>query len=323
MNRKQKIFVIITALIVLALFSGIIFQAYQIEHEDDDRIKIVATFYPLAFFSERIGGEHVSVTTLIPHNTEVHAWQPSVADIVATDEADILLYNGVELDHWFEEDILPVIDKDDKLIIETTDNIELLISEEEEEEEGEHEEEDEHGHGLEDPHTWISPFIAGLQAERIYEAIVQVDPLNEVYYTERWLELESNLRGIDENFTVELSNKTKEGIFTTHAAFGYLAERYEFEQYGVIGISADEQPSTSTISNLVELMLEHDSFVIYIDPVYVDDYAQTLKRELESETGEKVTVLKLYYMLGPLDGLDYLEQHEMNLKNLRKGLGVE
>jgi zinc transport system substrate-binding protein len=322
MNRNQKIFVLVTALLVISSLSVVIYRAYQVEHEDDDRIKIVATFYPLAFFSERIGGEHVSVTTLIPHNTEVHAWQPSTADIVATDEADILVYNGVELDHWFEDDILPVIDKDDKLILETTEDIELLLNEEEEEE-GEHEEEDEHGHGLEDPHTWISPFIARLQAERIYEAIVQVDTLNEVYYTERWLELEANLRGIDENFTQELSNKTKDGIFTTHAAFGYLAERYEFEQYGVIGISADEQPSTSTISNLIDLMLEADSFIIYIDPVYVDDYAQTLKRELESETGEKVSVLKLYYMLGPLDGLDYLEQHEMNLKNLKEGLGVE
>jgi zinc transport system substrate-binding protein len=107
MNKNQKIFVAISVVTVLILFSATIYQAYQQEAEDDDKIKIVATFYPLAYFAEKIGGTHVSVKTLIPHNTEVHAWQPSTSDIVATDDADIVIYNGVELDHWFEDDIMP------------------------------------------------------------------------------------------------------------------------------------------------------------------------------------------------------------------------
>ena len=136
------------------------------------------------------------------------------------------------------------------------------------------------------------------------------------------MNLSARLKALDDDYMKALSNKTKDEIFTTHAAFGYLAERYGFEQHGVIGISADEQPSTSTISSLVDLMEEHEIYVIYTDPVFADDYEQTLKRELEAQTGQDVEIVKLYFMLGPIDDLDYFEQQEANLKNLKVGLGV-
>jgi zinc transport system substrate-binding protein len=160
------------------------------------------------------------------------------------------------------------------------------------------------------------------QAEKIYDAIIEVDSANENYYSERWADLKERFNDLDNQYMSVLANKTKDEIFTTHAAFSYLADRYGFEQHGVIGISADEQPSTSTIAELVELMVEQNSFTIYIDPVYADDYAQTLKRELESETDSDVKILKLYFMLGPMDGLDYFEQMETNLDNLKTGLVV-
>ncbi len=190
---------------------------------------------------------------------------------------------------------------------------------------GEHyglEHEDEHDHGLYDPHTWVSPFLAKQQAENIYEAFVNADPDNEQYYTERWNTLKARFDQLDADFTSELAGKNKLDIFVTHSAFGYLAERYEFHQHGVIGISADEQPSISTIETLVEKMEEHSIYVVYTDPVYSDDYAQTLKGTLESETGKTVQILKLYLMLGPQDGMDYIEQLEANLDNLKIGLGV-
>jgi zinc transport system substrate-binding protein len=185
-----------------------------------------------------------------------------------------------------------------------------------------HEHEDEHDHGLYDPHTWISPFIAKQQAENIYYAFVEADPANEEYYTERWEVLEERFDQVDESYMTGLANKQKSDIFVTHAAFGYLADRYGFHQHGVIGISADEQPSISTIETMVDEMEEHGVFVVYVDPVYSDDYAQTLKGTLQDRTGKEVQILKLYFMLGPKDGMDYLEQLEANLNNLKIGLGV-
>ena len=96
---------------------------------EDGKLKIVASFYPLAFFAQQIGGEEVTVKQLIPDNTEVHNWQPTFADILALEEADVIIYNGASLDHWFEDDILPIIDPTSKIIVKTTDGIQLLETE--------------------------------------------------------------------------------------------------------------------------------------------------------------------------------------------------
>ena len=256
------------------------------------------------------------IKQLIPDNTEVHNWQPSFTDILALDEADVIIYNGASLDHWFEDDILPIIDSSNKIIIETTEGANLLETEQEDED---HEHNHEH-EGIYDPHTWISPFIAEQQAQNIYEALIQKDPDNMDYYTERWQNLKTRFEELDNNYMSGLSTKRKDEIFVAHSAVGYLADRYGFEQHGVIGISADEQPSASTYANLVEMMIEHETYVVYVDPVYADESAQTLRNELERLSGQDVQILKLYFMLGEMDGLDYFGQQEKNLENLKTGL---
>jgi zinc transport system substrate-binding protein len=311
MNKRQKLFVITTTVILLVAVFATIFQSSPNKTEDN-RLKVVATFYPLAFFAQEIGGEKVTVNQLIPDNTEVHTWQPSFADILAVDNADVIVYNGASLDHWFEDDILPVIDTSDKVIVETTKGIQLLETKQET---------DDHEHnGLYDPHTWISPFTAKQQAQNIYEALVQKDPDNEDYYRERWQTLKATFEELDNEYMTGLSTKHKKEIFVAHSAFGYLANRYGFEQHGVIGISADEQPSVPVYVNLVDLMMEYEVFVVYVDPVYADQSAQTLKNELQRLSGQEVHVLELYVILGNIDGLDYFGQQEKNLENLKIGL---
>ena len=313
MNKRQKIFVIATIIIILIAASATVFYSFQ-NNTEDNKLKVVASFYPLAFFTQEIGGEKVTAKQLIPDNTEVHNWQPSAADILAIEDADVLIYNGASLDHWFEEDILPVIDSSGKVIVETTEGIQLL-------ETGQETDEHEHEHeGNYDPHTWVSPFIAKQQAQNIYEAMVQKDPNNEAYYSERWQTLKARFEELDNDYLTGLATKGKDEVFVSHSAFGYLADRYGFEQHGVIGISADEQPSTQVYTKIVEMMMEHEIYVVYVDPVYADEYAQTLKNELQRLSGQDVQILKLYLMLGKMDGLDYFGQQEKNLENLKIGL---
>jgi zinc transport system substrate-binding protein len=302
MNKRQKLFVIATITIVL---TAMIAAAYY------SILQVVASFYPLAFFAQEIGGEEVTVKQLIPDNLEVHTWQPSFADILAVDEADVIIYNGASLDHWFEDDILSIVDSSDKIIVETTEGVKLL--------ETEPEHADEHKE-LYDPHTWISPFIAKQQAQKIYEALIQKNPNHMEYYSERWQNLKTRFEELDNNYVTGLSTKRKEEIFVAHSAFGYLADRYGFKQHGVIGISADEQPSASVYASLVEMMIDHEIYVVYVDPVYTDESAQTLKNDLETRTDQNVQILKLYFMLGSIDGLDYFGQQEKNLENLKIGL---
>jgi zinc transport system substrate-binding protein len=285
------------------------------------KLQVVATFYPLAFFSQEIGGEHVQVTQLVPSNTELHNWEPSPQDIIATENADIIIYNGAGLDHWMQDDILPALtNTKNHTTIDTTNGLTLLHAETDDEDDHEEHEEDEHDHGDYDPHTWLSPYMAKLQAEKIYEALVQQDPTHETYYTDRWETLKTSLEQIDANYTETLADKQKDNIFVSHAAYGYLAYRYNFTQHGVIGLSADEQPSAAAIANIIDLMIQHETYVVYVDPIYSEEYAQTLKNELETQTGQTVTILKLYLATGPVDGNNYLQQQLLNLETLKTGL---
>jgi zinc transport system substrate-binding protein len=279
--------------------------------QDEGKLKVVASFYPLAYFTQEIGGDKVEVSSLIPYNSEVHSWQPSIGDIGKAEDADVIIYNGAGLDHWVEDDLLGSISTKDKVIVKASEGMMLLASD------GQGEEDHDGG----DPHLWISPYTAVRLAERVVEALMEADPDNSAYYEERWLALEQRFTDMDTRYSTELAAYSGETFFTTHAAYGYVADRYGLKQRGVIGLSADEQPSTEALAGIVEKMIEEGSHTIYIDPIYSDAYAKTLKTEIEAKTGESVMILRLYLMLGPVDGLDYFQQLESNLENLKLGLG--
>jgi len=268
-----------------------------------EKIKVVATFYPLAYLAEKIGGERVSVYTLIPYNVEVHNWQPSPSDIMTIENSDIIILNGAGLDWWFESEILPLINISGKIIVNTTEGLPLIL----------------HNNQY-DPHTWLSPYMAKLQAEKILSALIKKDPLGEKYYKERFKEIESKLNEIDEKYLIELKNKKRDIIIVSHEAFGYLAERYGFKQIGIIGISAEEEPNPRLILEIIELMKKYNLTTLYFDPIYSDKYVKMIKNELENKLGINVNVLKIYLCLGPIDNKDYFEQLEENLESLKKGL---
>jgi len=280
-----------------------------------DKLQVLTSFYPLGYMAEEIGGDEIEVSILIPPGGEVHSWQPSISDIAGAEEADLIIYNGAGLDHWMEEDIIGSIDTSDKIIVEASEGMDLIeMNEEEHAEEGE----DEHEEG--DPHIWVSPHTALIIANKIFMGLVEADPSNEDYYRGNWESFEDILSSLDEEYSSTLSSTTRRKFFVTHSAYGYVAEDYWLEQHGIIGLSADQQPSTSKISEIVEEMTEEETYVIYIDPVYKDAYARTLKDELESRTGETVKILNLYLMVGSVDDMDYVEQLESNLENLAEGL---
>lgn len=304
MNRKQLVLVIGSFVIVLVL---IVASSVLREPEgEDDRTKVVATFYPLAYMAESIGGERVSVTSLVPYNSELHSWQPAPQDIVRADDADVILYNGGPADHWLVDDVLPSISDGGKLVVNTTLDVTFITGDED---------------GV-DPHTWLSPMRAMVQAKNVYEALCEADPDGEGYFTKRFDALNDTLTALDMQYRA-LNTSSVSGIIVSHSAFGYVAHDYGFDQYGAIGLSADEEPTVETIDGLVTLMENESIYTVLSDPVYNDRYATLLKQELETRTGHEITVLDVFLCLGPYGDVDYLGQMTQNLEGLRIALGVE
>ena len=306
MNRKQLILVIGSFVVVFILIFASSF--FRDQGGDDDKTKVVATFYPLAYMAQSIGGDRVSVTSMVPYNSELHSWQPAPQDIIRADDANVILYNGGPADSWLVDDVLPVVNDAGKVIVNTTIGVDYIAGGDEDE-------------GGTDPHTWLSPKRAMVQARNVYSALCEADPEGEQYFTERFTDLNDALAALDEEY-LSLGNSTVSGVIISHSALGYVAYDYNFTQYGVIGLSADEEPSAMAITDLVEIMENESIYTVYVDPVYNQNYATILKQELESRTGHDVAVLEMFLTLGPYEELDYLEQLSQNLANLRTGLGV-
>ena len=302
-------------LIFLVFVATLVTFSPKPEGSPTAKIKVLATFYPLAYLAEEIGGERVSVKTMIPYNTELHSWQPSIADMKAVSDADLIILNGAGLD-WWMEDILNSINISGKLVVDTTEGLELIPLKDDIVHEGNHTE----WHSTYDPHTWLSPYMAARQAERIFSALVEVDPSGKDYYQAKFENLKKRLEDLDRRYQMELANKTREIIIVSHEAYGYLAAKYSFRQKGIIGISADQQPSLRAIKELVDMIIGYNIKVIYLDPAYSDSYVMMLKREVDARTGWGVQVMRLYLALGPMDGRDYIGQIEANLEALKIGL---
>lgn len=301
-------------IILLAVASAGISVAYiaRTQPQSSGKLVVIASFYPLAYLAESIGGDNVEVTMLIQPGIEPHSWQPSVGDLVECSDADIIIYNGAGLDNWLQDDILPSIDTTGKLIVDATQTVTLWRNVQQSEIQE---------HGVFDSHTWVSPHEARQQAEVIYKALLQKDPNHADYYTARWTALLTKLNTLDTTYQIQLQNKTRDTIFVTHNAFGYIARRYGFKQQSIVGISADAQPSTETLVQIINLMQQKDTYTFYIEPGYSDIYVQTVKTELQAKTGKTIQILELYHMNGPQDGLDYLDQMEKNLQSLHMGMG--
>ncbi|MDR2708004.1 MAG: metal ABC transporter substrate-binding protein [Nitrososphaerota archaeon] len=317
MNQKQKLFLTSITITAILIAATITYTITTSSVQAVDKLQIVTTFYPLSYITQQIGGEYVQITQLVPSNTEIHNWEPSAFHIKAAEDANIIFYSGAGADQWMKDEILPALSNTkNRTIVETTNDLHLIINQEG------HNDYDDHDHGLYDPHTWVSPYMAKQEAEVVYNTLISVDQQHEAYYAQRWQILKQQFEQLDLAYKNGLSSAGKNIIFVSHGAFGYLAEHYDFVQYSVIGISADEQPSAKTIIHLIEEIKKQQVHVLYVDPVYSNSYINTIQTEVQTQTGKSLEVLKLYLIIGPQDGLDYLEQMQINLDNLQHGLAV-
>jgi zinc transport system substrate-binding protein len=312
MQKKKRLLLAFMPFLSLAALLGGLYLAVGFQGiASEGSLKVVASFYPLAYMAEQIGGEQITVTCLIEPGVEAHSWQPSMLDIFITNYSAIVLYNGAGFDNWMKEDILPVIDLEGKIIVDTTYGLDLITNTVPT---------DVLEHGQYDPHTWVSPSMAIKQAEKIYQALLEADPENSKYYNNQWNLFKTKLEKTEEKYINELAPLQRRLFFTTHEAFGYIARDYNLTQYSIIGLSADQQPSTQTIADIVEVMSKEGVGVFYLEPGYSEVYVQVIKEELMQRSGVEVKILKLYHMNGMTEGFDYLDQMKENLVNLRIGL---
>ncbi|MED3964527.1 metal ABC transporter substrate-binding protein [Niallia taxi] len=313
MKKRYSLLLVSMIVLILAACSN---ETSEKEKEDDGKLKIMTTFYPMYEFTKNIAGDKADVELLIPSTIEPHDWEPTPKDIGNIQKADLFVYNSDDMETWVS-DITASIDSSDVSVVEASKGIKLIEEDEEaEESEEEHEHEHEHSHQA-DPHVWLSPVLAQQEVQTITDALVKVDPDNKAYYETESSKYIEKLKALDEEYKTELKGITSNEFITQHTAFSYLAKEYGLVQVPIAGISPDEEPSAAKLAELKKFAEEHKINVIYFEELTSSKVAETLANELGADT-EVLNALEGLSDEQQKAGEDYITVMEENLKQLKK-----
>lgn len=293
------------------------------EASSNDKIQVMTTFYPMYEFTKQVVGNKGEVELLIPAGTEPHDFEPSAKDLAKVSDADVFVYNSPELETW-TDNLTDTIDTKKTEIIQASKNITLMDGAEHDHEEAhddhdakEHEE-DGHDHDL-DPHVWLDPVLAIKEVETIRDQLSKKYPEDQATFEKNAASYIDELKTLDEDYQAGFKAAKNKTFVTQHAAFGYLAKQYGLTQEAIAGISPDQEPSPSRLSELKHYVDDHQVKVIYFEENASSKVAETLSKE----TGVKLKVLNPLESLTEKqikNGEDYVSVMRENLDALKESI---
>lgn len=285
----------------------------------EERMQVVAAFYPLQWAAERVGGEHVEVTGLTKPGAEPHDLELTPKAVGGLAGSDVVVYLGGfqpavdEAVRTQAADAGYDVAADADLTLTATDDGHDHAGESADEH-AEHADES----GATDLHFWLDPVRFQSVVTALGERFASVDPARTSAYRANAEALVADLRALDGELAAGLASCRSDELVTGHASFAYLADRYGLSQEGIAGLTPDSEPDAATLRELAAHVREHGVTTVYSETLVDPGLAETLARE----TGATVAVLD------PLEGLtdasagaDYLEVMRSNLAALERGQG--
>ncbi|WP_067178219.1 metal ABC transporter substrate-binding protein [Microtetraspora niveoalba] len=276
---------------------------------DDSKPTVMAAFYPLQWISQRVGGPDVSVTGLTKPGTEPHDLELTARQVADIQDSSLVVYiKGVQ----------PAVDEAVQghasgKAFDAAGAVSTLPATAEDEG---HDEHDGHEHAdvSYDPHIWLDPSRFAAVATQLGERLAAADPAHAAAYRQRAADTAAELNKVDESYRTGLATCGKKAIVTSHAAFGYLADRYGLEQISVSGIDPDAEPSPTRLAQVADVAKRKNVTTIFTEELVSPKVAEILAKEVGAATA----------VLNPLesepDGGDYLSAAKLNLDVLRKAL---
>ncbi|MFB8440960.1 metal ABC transporter substrate-binding protein [Streptomyces niveus] len=293
------------------------------------KLAVVASFYPMQYLAEEIGGSHVDVSTLTKPGVEPHDLELGTRQAAQLGEADYILYlKGIQ----------PAVDEAISAagVKNTVDAASLTTLEKHgsevghdhgdehaDEHAGEKHAEEDHAHEGEagtDPHIWLDPVKYAEVAKGVGASLEKADPDNAAAYRKNTTTVVERLTALDSAFEQGLADTATKTFITTHSAFGYLAERYGLTQESIAGISPESEPSPARIKELRTIAAKDKVGTVFFETLVSDRTAKTVA----ADSGLKTDVLDpVEGITDKSKGADYVEVMESNLAALEKALGAK
>lgn len=298
------------------------------------RLDVSVSFYPIQYLVEGIGGEHVQVTSVTPGDVEPHDYELSPKEVSDLGKADLITYvKGFQgsLDEAVEKVSGPtVVDLAGSVnLVSHADGHHTHDHAEHEHEHGhndaaghdhddhEHTDAAGHEHTATDPHFWLDPQRMVLAAQAVAAALTQADPEHAADYQAGLAAVTEQLNHLDASYSTGLQTCERRTIVTNHAAFGYLAERYNLSQTSISGVDPESEPSPADLAKVKKVVQETGTTTIFTEERVSEKTAQVVAQE----TGVTTAVLSPMEVR-PQAG-DYPAAMEANLSALKTALACQ
>lgn len=304
MNTKH-IRILFLAIVCFIMGAGI---SSCFQRKQTTPIKLMTSIFPLKEFAHAVAGDWGEVELLLPPGAEIHAWQPKPSDLVKLSSADVFVYIGAELEPWVD-DILRSVKNPNLHVIEASRGLSLIGNSS-----------GEHKHGVRDPHIWLDFANDKKIIDRIAEVLSQIDPDKRAIFQENADIYKQKLDAMDERYRKGLDRcGQKTIVLAGHAAFGYLARRYNLSQISLYGLSPDSKPTPRQLIDVINFVKDREIGAIFFEI----NVSSKLARVIAEETGAKTLVLNPGASLPRRQdnsGITFLSIMEKNLESLKNGL---
>ena len=311
--KKTMAKTLCVAMLIMVMFSGVSMAAFW-----DSKPLIVTTTFPLYDFTKNVVGDKAEVSLLIPPGAEAHSWEPTPSAMVKIQKSKLFIYNGAGLEPWAEKMENTILSK--KKSLEASTVVSLLSSEDAEHEQtreiGHH-----HDHGQIDPHIWLDPVNAQAIVAAIATAVSETDPDNASVYAANAEAYINQLRVLDAEFQAVLAPAAGREFVTTHAAFAYMAKRYNLKQAAIMGIDPEAEPTPEAMARIIKHIKNNNIAYIFAEPVLTSKLAVIISRE----TGAQVLELNPVHEVDEkqiAQGENYITFMRGNLQNLKIAFGI-
>lgn len=272
------------------------------------KVSVAASFYPVAFAAQRVGGSRVDVANLTPIGAEPHDLELNSEQLDRLLEARVAFVLG----NGFQPAVERAADRRDG---PTIDLLAKLVDAR-----GKKIAKEGKTGGL-DPHVWLDPILMSQLVGEVERGLTAADPKGAATYEKNAQALQGRLDALDTRYRDRLTGCSRDLLVTSHEAFGYLANRYRLRQEGVAGLSPDAEPDPARLGELAALARDQGVTTVFTEETVSPRIAQTLARDAGGLRTEVISPLESLTKRERDDKADYFTLMDANLGKIATALG--
>jgi len=267
--------------------------------------RIVTTFTIIQDMAQNVAGDAAIVESITKPGAEIHGYEPTPHDIVKAQKADLVLWNGLNLERWFERFFGNVRDVKRAVLTEGIQPIGI--------DEGPYT-------GKPNPHSWMSPANAVIYVENIRRALVDLDPANAAIYNANAKAYAAKFVAIEESVSEAMATipENHRWLVTSEGAFPYLARNFGLQELFLWAVNADQQGTPQQVRKVIDGVREHGIPVIFSESTVSDKPARQVAKETGIRYGGVLYVDSLTNADGPAP--TFLKLIEYNAQTIVRGL---